>query len=108
MAKPFRQSQSLEIFRENPTITYKEIATSLGISYDAVKKSAQYLRAKGYLIKTKEGMKVLKEKPITQSYLKKDMIQSIIDIFMEDLPNIEDISEKIKMGELLLKLIIKL
>lgn len=99
MAKPFRQSQILEIFRENPTITYKEIATSLGISYDAVKKSAQYLRAKGYLIKTKEGMNVLKEKPITQS---------IIDIFMEDLPNIEDISEKIKMGELLLKLIIKL
>lgn len=103
-----RQEQVLEEMRGNPTKTYKQIACELNVSYDTVKKSAANLIKKGYLKKTANGFVVLKEEPIQKSKAKKEMIQTMIDIFLEDLQKAEDVAEKIRMGELLLKLIIKL
>ena len=83
----------LEYIRSNTHATNKEISEDLNISEGVVRTYLNRLKNKGYLEKIGTEYKVLKE---------------MLEVYMDDFREIKVINEKIRVGELIIRLVDKL
>lgn len=101
-------SRVLEFLRENPTAKYKEIAEELGINYDTVKKSITYLITQRKLIKTDDGLEVLTEKPIANSSYKREHLKTLADGLMNEFEIATTLDDKLRIADVVLRIMIRL
>ena len=83
----------LEYVRSNTFATNKEISEDLNISEGVVRTYLNRLKNKGYLEKMGKEYKVLKE---------------MLEVYLDDFREIKVINEKIRIGELIIRLVDKL
>ena len=93
----------LEYVRSNTHATNKEISEDLKIGDGVVR-----LKDKGYLEKIGKEYKVLKEMPVNKSNYKQEIIKEMLESYMDDFREIKVINEKIRVGELIIRLVDKL
>lgn len=98
----------LEYVRSNTFATNKEISEDLNISEGVVKTYLNRLKNKGYLEKAGTEYKVLKEMPVNKSSYKQEIIKEMLEVYMDDFREIKVINEKIRVGELIIRLVDKL
>lgn len=98
----------LEYVRSNTYATNKEISEDLNISEGVVRTYLNRLRNKGYLEKSGAEYKVLKDLPINKSSYKQEVIKEMLEVYMDDFREIKVINEKIRVGELIIRLVDKL
>jgi len=98
----------LEYVRSNTFATNKEISDDLNMSEGVVKTYLNRLKNKGYLEKIGTEYKVLKEMPVNKSSYKQEIIKEMLEVYMDDFREIKVINEKIRVGELIIRLVDKL
>ena len=98
----------LEYLRRNTYATNKEIAEDLKMGEGVVKTYLNRLKNKGYLEKIGKEYKVLKEMPVNKSSYKQEIIKEMLEVYMDDFGEIKVINEKIRVGELIIRLVDKL
>ena len=98
----------LEYIRNNTHATNKEISEDLNISEGVVRTYLNRLKNKGYLEKIGMEYKVLKEMPVNKSNYKQEIIKEMLEVYMDDFREIKVINEKIRVGELIIRLVDKL
>ena len=102
----------LEYLREHPNATNKDISEQTGISIDTVKVGISRLKDKGYLDVSGTGINreitVLKELPVHKNDYKKETIRFLIDSYKEDFEKSDNVTDRIELGKLILKLLEKL
>lgn len=98
----------LEYLRCNTYATNKEIAEDLKMGEGVVKTYLNRLKNKGYLEKIGKEYKVLKEMPVNKSSYKQEIIKEMLEVYMDDFREIKVINEKIRVGELIIRLVDKL
>lgn len=98
----------LEYVRSNTFATNKEISDGLNMSEGVVKTYLNRLKNKGYLEKIGTEYKVLKEMPVNKSSYKQEIIKEMLEVYMDDFREIKVINEKIRVGELIIRLVDKL
>ena len=98
----------LEYLRCNTYATNKEIAEDLKMGEGVVKTYLNRLKNKGYLEKIGKEYKVLKEMPVNKSCYKQEIIKEMLEVYMDDFREIKVINEKIRVGELIIRLVDKL
>lgn len=98
----------LEYLRCNTYATNKEIAEDLKMGEGVVKTYLNRLKNKGYLEKIGKEYKVLKEMPVNKSSYKQEIIKEMLEVYMDDFGEIKVINEKIRVGELIIRLVDKL
>lgn len=98
----------LEYVRSNTFATNKEISDDLNMSEGVVKTYLNRLKNKGYLEKIGPEYKVLKEMPANKSSYKQEIIKEMLESYMDDFREIKVINEKIRVGELIIRLVDKL
>lgn len=98
----------LEYVRSNAHATNKEISEDLNISEGVVRTYLNRLKNKGYLEKIGTEYKVLKEMPVNKSCYKQEIIKEMLEVYMDDFREIKVINEKIRVGELIIRLVDKL
>ena len=108
----------LEYLRCNTYATNKEISDDLNISEGVVRTSkitssatptdANDLVNKGYLEKIGTESKVLKEMPVNKSNYKQEIIKEMLEVYMDDFRELKVINEKVRIGELIIRLVDKL
>ena len=94
----------LEYVRSNIFATNKEISDDLNISEGVVRTYLNRLKNKGYL----EKMGILKEMPINKSNYKQKIIKEMLESYMDDFRELKVINEKVRIGELIIRLVDKL
>lgn len=99
---------ALEYVRDNPNASYDEITNAVGVSYDVAKEYVARLKRRGYLEKKGRTYTVLKEPPASKSPYKQDIIKEMIESYMDDFRSNKAIGEKIRLGELIIRLVEKL
>lgn len=80
----------------------------MNISEGVVKTYLNRLKNKGYLEKVGTEYKVLKEMPVNKSRYKREIIKEMLESYMDDFREIKVINEKIRVGELIIRLVDKL
>ena len=107
----------LEYLRDNPKAMNKEIADNLKIDYDNVKSYINRLKTGGYIEVQGQGITrtvtVLKEmpvreKPTSKNSYKKEIIETMIDKYMEDFKDSGTLNDRIEVGKVILRLLEKL
>ena len=98
----------LEYVRSNTFATNKEISDDLNISEGVVRTYLNRLKNKGYLEKIGKEYKVLKEMPINKSSFKQEIIKEMLESYMDDFRELKVINEKVRIGELIIRLVDKL
>lgn len=98
----------LEYVRSNTFATNKEISEDLNISEGVVKTYLNRLKNKGYLEKIGKEYKVLKEMPVNKSNYKQEIIKEMLEVYMDDFRELKVINEKVRIGELIIRLVDKL
>ena len=98
----------LEYVRSNTFATNKEISDDLNISEGVVRTYLNRLKNKGYLEKMGKEYKVLKEMPVNKSSYKQEIIKEMLEVYLDDFREIKVINEKIRIGELIIRLVDKL
>ena len=102
----------LEYLRDNPKAMNKEIADNLKIDYDKVKANIGKLKARGYIEVQGQGVTriitVLKEPPVSKHSYKKEIIETMIDKYMEDFKDSGTLNDRIEVGKVILRLLEKL
>lgn len=98
----------LEYVRCNTYATNKEIAEDLKMGEGVVKTYLNRLKNKGYLEKIGTEYKVLKEMPVSKSNYKQEIIKEILESYMDDFRELKVINEKVRIGELIIRLVDKL
>lgn len=98
----------LEYLRCNTYATNKEIAEDLKMGEGVVKTYLNRLKNKGYLEKVGSEYKVLKEMPVNKSSYKQEIIKEMLEVYMDDFREIKVINKKIRVGELIIRLVDKL
>ena len=98
----------LEYVRSNAHATNKEISEDLKIGDGVVRVYINRLKDKGYIEKVGSEYKVLKEMPVNKSSYKQEIIKEMLEVYMDDFREIKVINEKIRVGELIIRLVDKL
>lgn len=98
----------LEYVRSNTHATNKEISEDLKIGDGVVRVYINRLKDKGYLEKIGKEYKVLKEMPVNKSNYKQEIIKEMLESYMDDFRELKVISEKVRIGELIIRLVDKL
>ena len=98
----------LEYIRRNTYATSKEIAEDLKMGDGVVKTYLNRLKNKGYLEKIGAEYKVLKEMPVNKSSYKQEIIKEMLESYMDDFRELKVINEKVRIGELIIRLVDKL
>ena len=98
----------LEYLRCNTYATNKEIAEDLKMGEGVVKTYLNRLKNKGYLEKIGTEYKVLKEMPVSKSNYKQEIIKEMLESYMDDFRELKVINEKVRIGELIIRLVDKL
>ena len=98
----------LEYVRSNASATNKEISDDLNINDGVVRTYLNRLKNKGYLEKIGTEYKVLKDLPVNKSSYKQEIIKEMLEVYMDDFREIKVINEKIRVGELIIRLVDKL
>ncbi|MDU5803544.1 MAG: winged helix-turn-helix domain-containing protein [Fusobacterium periodonticum] len=98
----------LEYLRCNTYATNKEISDDLNISEGVVRTYINRLKNKGYLEKTGTEYRVLKEMPVNKSSYKQEIIKEMLEVYMDDFRELKVMNEKIRVGELIIRLVDKL
>ena len=98
----------LEYLRCNTYATNKEISDDLNISGGVVRTYINRLKNKGYLEKTGTEYRVLKEMPVNKSSYKQEIIKEMLEVYMDDFRELKVMNEKIRVGELIIRLVDKL
>lgn len=98
----------LEYIRSNSYATNKEISEDLNISEGVVRTYLNRLKNKGYLEKIGTEYKVLKEMPVNKSSFKQEIIKEMLESYMDDFRELKVINEKVRIGELIIRLVDKL
>nr|DAR78199.1 MAG TPA: winged helix-turn-helix DNA-binding protein [Caudoviricetes sp.] len=98
----------LEYLRCNTYATNKEISDDLNISEGVVRTYLNRLKNKGYLEKTGTEYRVLKEMPVNKSSYKQEIIKEMLEVYMDDFRELKVMNEKIRVGELIIRLVDKL
>ena len=98
----------LEYVRSNTFATNKEISDDLNISDGVVRTYLNRLKNKGYLEKIGAEYKVLKEMPVNKSNYKQEIIKEMLEVYMDDFRELKVINEKVRIGELIIRLVDKL
>lgn len=98
----------LEYIRSNTFATNKEISDDLNISEGVVRTYLNRLKNKGYLEKIGTEYKVLKEMPVSKSNYKQEIIKEMLESYMDDFRELKVINEKVRIGELIIRLVDKL
>ena len=98
----------LEYVRSNTFATNKEISEDLNISEGVVRTYLNRLKNKGYLEKIDKEYKVLKEMPVNKSNYKQEIIKEMLEVYMDDFRELKVINEKVRIGELIIRLVDKL
>lgn len=98
----------LEYVRSNTFATNKEISDDLNISEGVVRTYLNRLKNKGYLEKIDTEYKVLKEMPVNKSNYKQEIIKEMLEVYMDDFRELKVINEKVRIGELIIRLVDKL
>lgn len=98
----------LEYVRSNTFATNKEISDDLNMSEGVVKTYLNRLKNKGYLEKIGTEYKVLKEMPVNKSNYKQEIIKEMLESYMDDFRELKAINEKVRIGELIIRLVDKL
>ena len=98
----------LEYLRCNTYATNKEIAEDLRMGEGVVKTYLNRLKNKGYLEKIGTEYKVLKEMPVSKSNYKQEIIKEMLESYMDDFRELKVINEKVRIGELIIRLVDKL
>ena len=98
----------LEYVRSNTFATNKEISDDLNMSEGVVKTYLNRLKNKGYLEKIVTEYKVLKEMPANKSSYKQEIIKEMLESYMDDFRELKAINEKVRIGELIIRLVDKL
>lgn len=98
----------LEYIRSNSYATNKEISEDLNISEGVVRTYLNRLKNKGYLEKIGTEYKVLKEMPVNKSSYKQEIIKEMLESYMDDFRELKVINEKVRIGELIIRLVDKL
>lgn len=100
--------ETLEYVRENPKASYEEITRDVGLSYNVAKTYVDRLKKKGYLEKVGLEYKVLKDMPVNKSSYKSEIIREMVESYMDDFRENKTINEKIRLGELIIRLVDKM
>lgn len=98
----------LEYVRSNTFATNKEISEDLKINDGVVRVYLNRLKDKGYLEKIGAEYKVLKEMPVSKSNYKQEIIKEMLESYMDDFRELKVINEKVRIGELIIRLVDKL
>lgn len=98
----------LEYVRSNTFATNKEISEDLKINDGVVRVYLNRLKDKGYLEKIGTEYKVLKEMPVNKSSYKQEIIKEMLESYMDDFRELKVINEKVRIGELIIRLVDKL
>lgn len=98
----------LEYIRGNSYATNKEISDDLKIGDGVVRVYINRLKDRGYIEKVGSEYKVLKEMPVNKSCYKQEIIKEMLEVYMDDFREIKVINEKIRVGELIIRLVDKL
>ena len=98
----------LEYVRSNTFATNKEISDDLNISEGVVRTYLNRLKNKGYLEKIDTEYKVLKEMPVNKSNYKQEIIKEMLEVYIDDFRELKVINEKVRIGELIIRLVDKL
>lgn len=98
----------LEYVRSNTFATNKEISEDLKINDGVVRVYLNRLKDKGYLEKVGSEYKVLKEMPVSKSNYKQEIIKEMLESYMDDFRELKVINEKVRIGELIIRLVDKL
>ena len=98
----------LEYIRSNTHAANKEISEDLNISEGVVRTYLNRLKNKGYLEKIGKEYKVLKEMPVNKSNYKQEIIKEMLEVYMDDFRELKVINEKVRIGELIIRLVDKL
>lgn len=98
----------LEYLRCNTYATNKEISDDLNLSEGVVRTYLNRLKNKGYLEKTGTEYRVLKEMPVNKSSYKQEIIKEMLEVYMDDFRELKVMNEKIRVGELIIRLVDKL
>ena len=107
----------LEYLQDNPKAMNKEIADNLKIDYDNVKANISKLKARGYI--EVQGQEItrtvtvlkempIREKPTSKHSYKKEIIETMIDKYMEDFEDCGTLNDRIEVGKVILRLLEKL
>lgn len=99
----------IEHLRKFPRSTYEDLEKELGIDYNTARTYAERLRRKGFIegFIGKQEIKVLKEIPAenTKAEFKEDVIAEMIQIYLDDIRECKVHTEKIRTGELVIRLL---
>ena len=102
----------LEFLRDNPAAKNPEIGKALGIDTDIVKAYINKLKGRGNIEVKGQGVTrtitVLKELPVSKHSYKKEVLNELLEIYLEDTRNSGSVPEKIELGKLIIKIIEKL
>ena len=98
----------LEYIRGNSYATNKEISDDLKIVDVVVRVYINRLKDKGYIEKVGSEYKVLKEMPANKSSYKQEIIKEMLESYMDDFRELKAINEKVRIGELIIRLVDKL
>lgn len=98
----------LEYVRSNTHATNKEISDDLKITDGVVRVYLNRLKDKGYLEKNGTEYKVLKEMPVNKSNYKQEIIKEMLESYMDDFRELKVINKKVRIGELIIRLVDKL
>ena len=98
----------LEYVRSNTFATNNEISDDLNIREGGGKTYLNRLKNKGYLEKIGKEYKVLKEMPVNKSNYKQEIIKEMLESYMDDFRELKVMNEKIRVGELIIRLVDKL
>lgn len=105
-------NEILAYLRENPKAMNKEISDDLKMDSDNVKATIWKLKNSGAIEIQGQGVTrtitVLKELPVSKHSYKKEIIETMIDKYMEDFESCELLNERIEVGKVILKLLEKL
>lgn len=99
----------LEHIREYPKMASRKRADSLKMDLHLVKTYISRLKKKGYIEEKNKGEYiVLKQLPTSKSNYKQDIIEEMIEVYLDDFRELKVINEKVRVGELVIRLLDKL
>nr|WP_293994478.1 hypothetical protein [uncultured Fusobacterium sp.] len=98
----------LEHLRDYPNMASRERAEALKLDLNIVKTYIARLKKKGYVVEENGSYIVLKQLPANKSEFKQDIIKEMIDVYLDDFRELKVINEKVRVGELVIRLLDKL
>lgn len=111
-------SKLAEVFKyikENPTATNGEILENIEIGNQCLRNYLSRLKKKGYISKAGGTYSILEEFPedireyirVSKSEFKTDIVLEMIDSYLDDFRESQNLTEKVRLGELIIRLLDK-